>query len=46
VHLVGGPDILQNICGLSCDLLHPTTNGMIEMGRNLAARLRPLLAGH
>ena len=44
VHLIEGPEILTDITGLTADLIHPGDNGMIEMGRNLAARLRPLLA--
>lgn len=43
VHLIEGPEILANISGLTADLIHPGDNGMIEMGRNLAANLRPLL---
>jgi hypothetical protein len=38
--LVEGPDILTNCCGLTVDLVHPATNGMIEMGHNLAEHLR------
>ena len=29
--------------GLTADLIHPGDNGMIEMGRNLARKLKPLL---
>ncbi len=43
VHLIEGPDILTNISGLTGDLIHPANNGMIEMGRNLADKLKPLL---
>ena len=43
VHLIEGPDILTNIGGLTADLIHPSDHSMIEMGRNLAARLKPLL---
>ena len=43
VHLVEGPEILTDMTGLSADLIHPGDNGMIEMGRNLAARLKALL---
>jgi hypothetical protein len=42
LHLIEGPDLLTNIGGLSNDLLHPSDNAMIEIGRNLAARLKPL----
>jgi hypothetical protein len=44
VHLIEGPEILTQIRGLTHDLIHPGDHGMIEMGRNLAARLVPLLA--
>ena len=43
VHLIEGPDILADLCGLTCDLVHPADNGMIQMGENLARRVRPLL---
>jgi len=41
-HLVEGPELLTNIGGLTADLIHPSDNAMIEMGRNLADRLRSL----
>ena len=44
VHLIEGPDILQDISGLTADLIHPGDNGMIEMGLNLAQKLKGLLA--
>jgi len=43
-HLVEGPDILADLTGLSPDLIHPADNGMIDMGRNLAAAMQPLLS--
>ena len=43
VHLIEGREVLTNIGGLTVDLIHPSDNAMIEMGRNLAARLKPLL---
>lgn len=43
VHLVEGPDMLRNIGGLTGDLIHPSDNAMIEMGRNLADKLKSLL---
>ncbi len=43
VHLIEGPNLLTDIGGLTTDLLHPGDNGMIEMGRNLAERLKPLV---
>ena len=42
-HLIEGPEMLTNIGGLTADLIHPSDNAMIEMGRNLAARLKALL---
>ena len=42
-YLVEGPEILTDMTGLTADLIHPGDNGMIEMGRNLAARLRQLM---
>ena len=42
-HLIEGPEILDNISGLTEDLLHPADNGMIRMGARLAARLKELL---
>jgi hypothetical protein len=41
VQVIEGPELLRNVCGLSADLIHPTTNGMIEIGRRLAERLSP-----
>ncbi len=43
VHLIEGPELLTDISGLTADLLHPGDNGMIEMGQNLAERLRQLI---
>ena len=45
VHLLEGPQILTDISGLTSDLIHPGDNGMIEMGRRLAEKLKPLLPG-
>ena len=42
-HLIEGPEILTDISGLSADLIHPSDDGMIMMGENLARRLRPLV---
>jgi lysophospholipase L1-like esterase len=42
LHLIEGPDLLQDPGGLSPDLLHPMDGGMIEMGRRLADRLDSL----
>ena len=35
--------MLSNIGGLTGDLIHPSDNAMIEMGRNLSGRLKNLL---
>jgi len=43
VHLIEGPEILQDISGLTADLIHPGDYGMTEMGRNLAEKLKGLL---
>lgn len=43
VHLIEGPDILTDIGGLTPDMIHPGDNGMIQMGENLARKLKPLL---
>ena len=43
-HLIEGPDILTDFTGLKPDLIHPGDIAMIEMGHNLAERLRPLLS--
>ncbi len=43
VHLIEGTDILTDIRGLTFDLIHPSDNGMIQMGRNLAEKLKQLL---
>ncbi len=46
VYLIEGNEVLTNIGGLTTDLIHPSDNAMIEMGRNLFDRLKPLLAQH
>ncbi len=43
VHLIEGSDILADIGGLTVDLIHPGDHGMIQMGENLAWRLRGML---
>jgi lysophospholipase L1-like esterase len=45
VHLFEGPEILSELGGLIPDLIHPADNGMIQMGENLARKLRPLVDG-
>jgi len=42
-HLFEGTQILTNIGGLTHDLIHPGDNGMIEMGRNLAEKLKKII---
>jgi len=44
VRLIEGREILTDMAGLTADLIHPGDNGMIEMGRNLAEKVKPLLA--
>lgn len=43
LHLIEGADILTDIGGLTTDLVHPADNGMINMGENLACRMRTIL---
>ena len=43
VHLIEGHDLLTDISGLTADLIYPGDYGMMEMGRNLADRLRPIV---
>jgi lysophospholipase L1-like esterase len=43
LHLIEGTDILTDIGGLTTDLVHPADNGMINMGENLAVRLKDVL---
>lgn len=43
VHLIEGPELLDNVGGLSVDLVHPGDRGMVTIGRNLAPRLESLL---
>jgi lysophospholipase L1-like esterase len=44
VHLIEGGDILTRVSGLTCDLVHPSTEGHTLMAENLAARLRALVS--
>lgn len=43
LHLFEGKEILTDLQGLTGDLLHPSQYGHIQMGHNLAEKLRPLL---
>ena len=44
VTLVEGPEILTSIAGLTPDLIHPSDNGMIMMGENLARMMKPVIS--
>ena len=46
VHQIEGQEVLTNIGGLTADLIHPSDNAMIEMGKKLSTRLKPLLTQH
>jgi lysophospholipase L1-like esterase len=43
--LIEGTDLLRDVGGLAVDLIHPGDLGMIQMGEQLAKRLKPLLDG-
>jgi lysophospholipase L1-like esterase len=43
LYLLEGSDILNDIGGLSPDLLHPGDQGMIFIGENLARQIKPLI---
>jgi hypothetical protein len=43
--LLEGPELLTYFGGLSADLIHPGDHAMIEMGENLARRLRDKVSG-
>jgi lysophospholipase L1-like esterase len=45
IHLIEGRDILPNLDGLGCDLIHPSEIGHLRMGERLAEQLKPLLPG-
>jgi len=42
-HLIEGTDILTDFGGLTPDILHPADNGMIQMGENLAGKLKKII---
>lgn len=44
VHFIDGREILTDLAGLHTDLVHPSDEGHLAMGENLAARLAPFLA--
>lgn len=43
VHFIDGRDILTDLAGLHTDLIHPSDEGHLAMGQNLATRLAPFL---
>jgi len=43
VHLIEGTDILTDFGGLTPDILHPADHGMIQMGENLARKLKEII---
>ena len=43
VALFEGPELMPDTEGLSADLIHPADHAMIEMGLNLAERIKPSL---
>jgi lysophospholipase L1-like esterase len=43
VHLLGGRKLLPGVAGLTCDLVHPSTEGHTLLATNLARSLTPLL---
>lgn len=44
VRFIPGPEVLHEIGGLTVDMIHPGDLAMIQMGENLAARIRPHIA--
>jgi len=40
LHLIEGPDLLTDLGGLSQDLIHPGARGMIQIGEELARRIK------
>ncbi|MCX7012304.1 MAG: GDSL-type esterase/lipase family protein, partial [Candidatus Sumerlaeota bacterium] len=43
VHIIEGRNLLTDIGGLTVDCIHPSDFGMIQIGENLASRLRPIV---
>lgn len=43
VHLIDGTDLLDSFAGLTCDLVHPSTDGHTRIAQNLATRLKEIL---
>lgn len=44
VHFIDGREMLPDITGLTCDLVHPSTEGHTTMSERLAPRLDAILA--
>ncbi len=44
VHYIDGRDLLEHVSGLRTDMVHPSDEGMLEIGQNLARVMRPLLS--
>jgi len=42
LHLFEGREILKDFTGLTCDMIHPSDFGHIQMGENLAGMLRAI----
>ncbi|WNQ10751.1 SGNH/GDSL hydrolase family protein [Paenibacillus aurantius] len=42
LHLIPGDEILQDLSGLSCDMIHPGPYGHMQMGEQLAIRMQPV----
>lgn len=43
LHYIDGPTILDDISGLTADMIHPSDLGMIRMGENMARALRSIV---
>lgn len=43
LHFIPGRDILDDVTGLTVDMIHPSDLGFIRMGENLAGKLRPIV---
>jgi hypothetical protein len=43
LHFFPGDEILDDVTGLTVDMIHPSDLGFIRMGENLAVRLQPIV---
>lgn len=43
LHLIEGSDIMRDMSGMTCDLIHPSEYGHMQMGEELAQRMSQLL---